>query len=167
MIQDFKDSLYLWVEWKAFGSLIFIMVMPGNPGIYLWSSRWNANQAQRDGWILQGRKAYVCNRKPLWALAWLTLVESLVGQIASRCRRTVGLDEHWLLAGGPLWKTMFWSSRSQTPCSARNQTEAIESCEEKCANLCRVYKLIMISRVPSYGHLEYVVLNVISSRYFN
>ena len=27
----------------------------------------------------------------------------------------------------------------------------------KCANLCRVYKLIMISRVPGYGHLEYLV----------
>ena len=35
--------------------------------------------------------------------------------------------------------------------------EAIESCGEKCANLCRVYKLIMISRVPGYGHLEYLV----------
>ena len=50
------------------------------------------------------------------------------------------------------------SSVSQTPCSARKQTEAIESCGEKCANLYRVYKLIMISRVPSYGQLEYLVL---------
>ena len=49
------------------------------------------------------------------------------------------------------------SSVSQTPCSARNQAEAIESCGEKCTNLCRVYKLIMISRVPGYGHLEYLV----------
>ena len=49
---------------------------------------------------------------------------------------------------------------SQTPCSARNQTEAIESCGEKCANLCRVYKLMMISRVPGYGHLEYLVLGL-------
>ena len=29
---------------------------------------------------------------------------------------------------------------------------------EKCTNLCRVYKLIMISRVPGYGRLEYLVL---------
>ena len=28
----------------------------------------------------------------------------------------------------------------------------------KCANLYRVYKLMMISRVPGYGHLEYLVL---------
>ena len=28
----------------------------------------------------------------------------------------------------------------------------------KVRNLCRVYKLIMISRVPGYGHLEYLVL---------
>ena len=36
--------------------------------------------------------------------------------------------------------------------------DAVESCGEKCANLCRVYKLIMVSRVPGYGHLEYLVL---------
>ena len=42
-----------------------------------------------------------------------------------------------------------------------NQAEAIESCGEKCANLCRVYKLIMISRVPGYGHLEYLELDII------
>ena len=38
--------------------------------------------------------------------------------------------------------------------------EEIESCGEKCANLCRVYKLIMVSRVPGYGHLEYLVLGL-------
>ena len=37
----------------------------------------------------------------------------------------------------------------------------IESCGEKCANLCRVYKLIMISRVPGYGHIEYLVLELL------
>ena len=31
------------------------------------------------------------------------------------------------------------------------------SCGKKGANLCRVYKLIMISRVPGYGQLEYLV----------
>ena len=31
------------------------------------------------------------------------------------------------------------------------QTEEIESCGEKCANLCGVYNLIMVSRVPDYG----------------
>ena len=49
------------------------------------------------------------------------------------------------------------SSVSQTSCSARNSTEAIESCGEKCANLCRVYKVIMVSRVPGYGRFEYLV----------
>ena len=38
--------------------------------------------------------------------------------------------------------------------------EEIESCGEKCANLCRVYKLIMVRRVPGYGHLEYLVLGL-------
>ena len=51
--------------------------------------------------------------------------------------------------------------RSQTPCSARNPTEEIESCGEKCANLCRVYKLIMVSRVPGYALLEYLVLELL------
>ena len=41
-----------------------------------------------------------------------------------------------------------------------SNTDAIESCGEKCANLCRVYKLIMVSRVPGYGHLEYLVLGL-------
>ena len=30
----------------------------------------------------------------------------------------------------------------------------------KCANLCRVYKLIMVSRVPGYGRFEYLVLGL-------
>ena len=42
----------------------------------------------------------------------------------------------------------------------RNTTEEIESCGEKGANLYIVYKLIMISRVPGYGHLEYLVLGL-------
>ena len=52
------------------------------------------------------------------------------------------------------------SSCSQTLGSARTPGEAIESCGEKCANLYRVYKLIMVSRVPGYGHLEYLVLGL-------
>ena len=59
-----------------------------------------------------------------------------------------------------LLKTVSRSSVSQTPCSARNPTEEIESCGEKCANLCGGYKLIMVSRVPGYGHLEYLVLGL-------
>ena len=31
----------------------------------------------------------------------------------------------------------------------------------KVRNLCRVYKLIMISRVSGYGHLEYLELDII------
>src|SRR5215216_1554241 len=45
--------------------------------------------------------------------------------------------------------------------------EVVKSCGEKCENLCRVYKLIMISRVPGYGQLEYLEVNywLISSLY--
>ena len=38
--------------------------------------------------------------------------------------------------------------------------DEFESSGEKCANLCRVYKLIMVSRVPGYGQLEYLVLGL-------
>ena len=31
----------------------------------------------------------------------------------------------------------------------------------KLRNLCRVYKLIMVSRVTGYGHLEYLELDII------
>jgi hypothetical protein len=57
--------------------------------------------------------------------------------------------------------------RFSNTCSARNPTEEIESCGEKCANLCRVYKLIMVSRVPGYGQLEYLEVDIllISSLY--
>ena len=45
--------------------------------------------------------------------------------------------------------------------------EVVDSCGEKCTNLCRVYKLIMISRVPGYGQFEYLEVNfvLISSLY--
>ena len=56
-------------------------------------------------------------------------------------------------------KTFGEPNRSGVP-PPRNPTEAIESCGEKCANLCRVYNLIMVSCVPGYGHLEYLVLGL-------
>ena len=39
--------------------------------------------------------------------------------------------------------------------------DVVESCGEKCANHYRVYKLIMISRVPDYGHFEYLVFELL------
>ena len=39
--------------------------------------------------------------------------------------------------------------------------DVVESCGEKCANLCKVYKVIMVSRVPGYGHLEYLVFELL------
>ena len=38
--------------------------------------------------------------------------------------------------------------------------DAVESCGKKCANLYRVYKLIMVSRVPVMDNLEYLVLEL-------
>ena len=31
----------------------------------------------------------------------------------------------------------------------------------KVCNICRVYKLIMVIRVPGYGHLEYLEVDII------
>ena len=39
--------------------------------------------------------------------------------------------------------------------------DVVESSGEKCANLCRVYKLIMVSHVLGYGHFEYLELDII------
>ena len=53
------------------------------------------------------------------------------------------------------------SSGSQTSGNARNSTEEIEPYGEKCANLCRVYKLTMISRVSGYEQFEYLVFELL------
>ena len=47
---------------------------------------------------------------------------------------------------------------SERLCLDSPTMDVFEPCVEKCANLCRVYKLIMVSRVPGYGHFEYLVL---------
>ena len=102
----------------------------------------------------------VCTHKPLWALAqlskmWETFHDGLADVGDCRC---TGLS----IGSGDLFgNTVSRSSVSQTSCSARNSMEEIESCGEKCTNLYRVYKLIMISRVPGYGHLEYLVLELL------
>ena len=53
----------------------------------------------------------------------------------------------------------------QGSAGTRNPTESptmdvFESCGEKCANLRRVYKLIMVSCVPGYGHFEYLEVDI-------
>ena len=69
----------------------------------------------------------------------------------SRCN---GLPDRKVLA---LLKDYVSVIRFSNTMQCENQAEAIESCGEKCANLCRVYKLIMVSRVPGYGRFEYLV----------
>ena len=39
--------------------------------------------------------------------------------------------------------------------------DAVESCGEKCATSVECIKLIMVSSVPGYGHLEYLELDII------
>ena len=82
-------------------------------------------------------------------IVWVSYVSSFSGGLAdvgeSRCTGPPGVKSKCF------WKVVSRSSVSQTPWSARNPMKEIESCGEKCTNLCRVYKLIMISRVPGYG----------------
>ena len=128
-----------------------------------WSTRViilrSATQAQRELRYFM-LETSMCSHKLLWALAQLSKLHDLFKWQASRCR---GMQVGTVYPGLELMllkDCVSQSSVSQTPCSARNPTEAIVSCGEKCATLCRVYKLIMVSRVPSYGHLEYLVLRV-------
>ena len=95
----------------------------------------------------------MCSHKLLWALAQLTKLCELLQWQTSRCRgcRWYGLPDRKVLA---LLKDYVSSSVCQTPCSARIPTKEIESCGEKCTNLCRVYKLIMVSRVPVMDFLS-------------
>ena len=83
-------------------------------------------------------------------------MRTLTGRLAdvgeSRC---TGLPTCKVLA---LLKDYVSVIRFSNTMQCENQAEANESCGEKCASLCRVYKLIMISRVPGYGQLEYLVL---------
>ena len=102
----------------------------------------------------------VCSHKLLWALAQLSKLREALEEVDQQVVGFVGL---------------VWSTRSRelmflkdcvsvihfsNTMQCEKSTEAVESCGEKCANLCRVYKLIMVSRVPGYGHLEYLVLEL-------
>ena len=62
-----------------------------------------------------------------------------------------------MIVGVPAYLSVKGTS-SERLCLDLPIMDAVESCGENCANLYRVYKLIMISRFPGYGHLEYLVL---------
>ena len=68
-----------------------------------------------------------------------------------------GLPDRKVLA---LLKDYVSVTRFSNTMQCEKSKEEIESCGEKCANLCRAYKLIMVSRVPGYGRLEYLVLGL-------
>ena len=101
----------------------------------------------------------VCSRKLLWALAQQIKLCELLPCQTSICRgcRWYGLSHRKVQT---LLKDYVSVIRFSNIMQCENQAEAIESCGEKCANLCRVYKLIMVSRVPGYGQLEYLVFGL-------
>ena len=67
--------------------------------------------------------------------------------------------------GKSVWKSRYdgdvLGTSSERLCLNHPIMDVVESCGGKCANLFRVYKLIMVSRVPGYGHLEYLVLELL------
>ena len=95
----------------------------------------------------------VCSHKLLWSLAQLSKLHEALEEVDQQMQWVVGgivypeqrvIASERLCLGHPFLKQ---------PYSARNLTQEIGSCGEKCTNLCRVYKLIMVSHVPGYGQI--------------
>ena len=89
----------------------------------------------------------VCSQKLLWALA----------QLSKLCEALEEVDQQmqWVV-GGTVYPEQRVNASERLYLESPTM-DVFESCGEKCANLCRVYKLIMVSRVPGYGQLEYLV----------
>ena len=102
----------------------------------------------------------VCSHKPLWALAQLTKLCELLQCQTSRFRgcRWYGLPDRKVLA---LLKDYVSVIRFSNIMQCEESNGGDRVLWEKCANLCRVYKLIMVSRVPGYGHLDYLVFELL------
>ena len=101
-------------------------------------------------------ETFVCSHKLLWALAQSTKSCELLQWQTSRCRgcRWYGLPDRKVLA---LLKNYVSVIRFSNTMQCEKSNGGDRVLWEKFANLCRVYKLIMVSRVPGYGHLEYLV----------
>ena len=101
----------------------------------------------------------VCSHKILWALAQLTKLCELLQWQTSRCRgcRWYGLPDRKVLALLKDYVSVIRFSNTMQ-CEKTNGGDRV--LWGKVRNLCRVYKLIMISRVPGYGCFEYLVLGL-------
>ena len=101
----------------------------------------------------------VCSHKLLWALAQLTKSCELLQWQTSRCRgyRWYGLPDRKVLA---LLKDHVSIIRFSNTMQCEKTNGGDRVVRGKMRNLCRVYKLIMISRVLGYGRPEYLVLRL-------
>ena len=100
----------------------------------------------------------VCSHKLLWALAQLTKLCELLQWQTSRCRgcRWYGLPDRKVLA---LLKDYVSVIRLLKPHVVRETKRRRSSLVGKSAQTsAECNKLIMVSRVPGYGRLEYLVL---------
>ena len=121
-ISRFRDSrqefnTHYWVKdgWRAPWRNQW---MAGMHGEAPWHLAESFTQAQRDGRILHARKLTHATASHYGSsLVDLSCDSGWDG--ASRCRTTVGLDEHRTVVRRTLRKTLFWSSCSQTLWSAR------------------------------------------------
>ena len=111
---------------------------------------WTTTQAQRDHEIYSQQKL-PCAATIYYGLqhSGLSRANSYSGRLADvgECRCN-GLPDRKVLA---LLKDYVSVIRFSNTMQCEKSTEEIGSCGEKCTNLCRVYKLIMVCRVPGYG----------------
>ena len=100
----------------------------------------------------------VCSHKPLWALAQLTKLCELLQWQTSRCRgcRWYGLPDRKVLALLKDYVSVIRLLKHHVVRETKRRRSSLVGKSAQTSAECN--KLIMVSRVPGYGHLEYLVL---------
>ena len=117
---------------------------------------WTATQVQRIMRLFM-LETSVCSHKLLWALAQLTKSCKLLQWQTSRCRgcRWYGLPDRKVLALLKDYVSVICLLKH--PVVREIQPRRSSLVEKSVQTSAECNKLIMVSRVPGYGHLEYLV----------
>ena len=99
----------------------------------------------------------VCSHKPLWALAQLIKLCELLQWQTSRCRgcRWYGLPDRKVLALLKDYVSVIRLLKHHVVRETKRRRSSLVGKSAQTSAECN--KLIMVSRVPGYGHLEYLV----------
>ena len=102
----------------------------------------------------------VCSHKLLWALAQLTKSCELLQWQTSRCRgcRWYGLPDRKVLALLKDYVSVIRLLKDLVVRETKRRRSSLVGKSTQTSAECN--KLIMVSRVPGYGHLEYLVLGL-------